>query len=369
MNLGPARLFHTCLVRVFAWSLGLMLLFGALKAGHSQSLDRIERERAQDMLSIIKSDIKKNYYEPTLKGFDLDGRFKAAEEKLKQASSIGQAFGIIAQAVLDLDDSHTEFYPPPRPMKVEYGWRMKMIGDKCYVTAVKPGSDAERKGLKVGDLVLSVEHFRPTRKEFWKMEYYYYQLSPRAGFHVEVQSPDAQPRELDLAAEVRPGKRVLDISDFGQLIREGEEEDRLTRHRFFEVGGVIVWKLPGFDFEPEQADSIMADRIKGHSALVLDLRNNGGGYVKTLEQLAGNFFDHDVKIADLKGRKEMKPMVAKTRGKEFFNGQVVVLVDSKSASASEIFARLMQLEKRGVVVGDRSMGAVMSGSSQMNYSC
>src|ERR1700730_17352498 len=58
-------------------------------------------------------------------------------------------------------------------------------------------------------------------------------------------------------------------------------------------------------------------------------------------------------------RREMKPQVAKTRGDKTFKGQVVVLVDSRSASAAEIFARLLQLEKRGVVLGDHSAGAVM----------
>jgi C-terminal processing protease CtpA/Prc len=75
--------------------------------------------------------------------------------------------------------------------------------------------------------------------------------------------------------------------------------------------------------------------------------------------MVGFFFDHDVKIADRKGRKEMKPQLAKTRGGDTFKGQVAVLIDSRSGSAAELFARLMQLEHRGTVLGDRSAGAVM----------
>ena len=85
----------------------------------------------------------------------------------------------------------------------------------------------------------------------------------------------------------------------------------------------------------------------------------GGGYVSALQRVAGYFFDHDVKIADRKGRKEMKPQVAKTRGDRVFKGDLVVLIDSRSASAAEIFARLIQIEKRGTVLGDQSAGKVM----------
>jgi C-terminal processing protease CtpA/Prc len=130
-------------------------------------------------------------------------------------------------------------------------------------------------------------------------------------------------------------------------------------HRYQKVGNTIIWKMPSFVFDPEQVDVIMRNKINSNAALILDLRNNGGGLVVTLEKLAGYFVEKDTKIADLKGRKEMKPQMAKTVGNNIFKGKLIVLVDSNSGSASEIFARLMQLEQRGVVIGDQSAGAVM----------
>jgi C-terminal processing protease CtpA/Prc len=87
--------------------------------------------------------------------------------------------------------------------------------------------------------------------------------------------------------------------------------------------------------------------------------NEVGTGTSNLQRLLGYFFDHDVKICDVKRRKETKELTAKTRGSNPFSGKLIVLIDSKSASASELFARVIQLEKRGTIIGDRSAGAVM----------
>ncbi len=335
----------------------VIILFGT-NASFAQTLDRINRGRAKDMLNTVKKEIKEKYYDPTFRGLDLDARFKVAEEKLDKATTLGQAFGIIAQAVLELNDSHTTFYPPSRSTTVEYGWQMQMIGNKCFVTAVKPKSDAEKKGLKTGDEILSIEGFRPNRQEMWKVNYYYNVLSPRGGLNLKLQSPDDKaPRELNIASKVSQKKAVLTIED---LIRDYYlNGSNSVENRFVKVGSTTIWKMPTFAIDPKSIDGFMNGRISQSANLILDLRGNGGGYVVTLEQLAGYFVDKDTKIADLKGRKELKPQMAKTKGKDVFRGKLIVLVDADSGSASEIFARFIQLEQRGLVIGDQSAGAVM----------
>lgn len=342
-----------------------LLLHGAPAAAQTQSVSSADRDRGRTMLRDMKEDIKKHYYDPSFHGVDLDARFKAAEEKMKTAATLGQVFGIIAQAMVDLNDSHTFFVPPSRITRTEYGWQMQMVGDRCFVSAVKPGSDAEAKGLKVGDEIVSVDNFGPTRDNFWKLQYLYYTLNPKPGVRVVAVSPDGKERQLDLMSSVRQMKQTLDLTlrdggnDFFNIIREAANESRVNRHRYYEPGDeVFIWKMPQFDLSEAEVDEMMG-KVRGHKALVLDLRGNSGGMVLTLQRLVGHFFDRDVKIADLKGRKEMKPMTAKTRGDKVFEGKVVVLIDSRSGSASEVFARVMQLEKRGTVIGDQSAGAVM----------
>src|SRR5437867_30632 len=151
-----------------------------------------DKERGRSMLDVIKSDLRKYYYDPAYHGLDIEARFKTADEKIKTATSLGQIFGIIAQAVMDLDDSHTFFLPPGRSYTTEYGWQMQMIGDKCFVTAVKPGSDAEAKGLKEGDEIWTINDFGPTRENFWKMEYYFNALRPQPGMKLVLKRPDGK---------------------------------------------------------------------------------------------------------------------------------------------------------------------------------
>lgn len=324
-----------------------------------------DRDRGRMILNVLKGDLKKNYYDPNFHGMDLDARFKVAEEKIKQASSLGQIFGIIAQTLIELDDSHTFFLPPSRPFTTEYGWQMQMIGEKAYVVAVKPGSDAEAKGLKEGDEIYTMDGFGPTRENMWKIQYTYNALRPKSGMHLQVIKPGGQEQEFGVMAKVRQGKRIVDLTgnDIFDLIREEENEGRLHRHRYIELGDdLFIWKMPAFDLDDAKVDD-MVGKFRKRKGLILDLRGNGGGYETTLLRLLANLIDHDVNVGDLKRRKETKPITAKTRGNSVFAGKLVVLIDSRSGSAAELFSRLVQREKRGIVIGDRSAGAVMRSKS------
>lgn len=367
LNLGP-RNFPLSATRLLCAALVAVALAGgslSSRGARAQGLSALDRERANGMLDVIKDEIKKSYYDPAFHGVDVEARFKLAKEKIKQVTSLGQAFSTIAQALLEFNDSHTFFIPPRRSATVNYGWQMQMIGDEAYITAVRPGSDAEAQGVKPGDLVLAVDGYKPTRNILWKMIYRYYLLAPQASVRLALESPDGKQRELDVKAKVKEGKRRLDFSwedggeDILAYIRELEDDERFARHRYIEGEQMLIWQMKAFDMVEEKVDE-MVGKAKKSKAFIIDLRGNGGGSEVTLQRLIGNLIDHDVKIGDIKRRKETKPLVAKTRGADkVYKGPLVVLVDSRSGSASEVFARVIQLEKRGTVIGDRTAGHVM----------
>src|SRR5688572_17702186 len=90
----------------------LTAFFCLFQSSYGQGgLDRIERSRMKDILRVVKNNVKKSYFDPAFKGIDIEARFKLADEKLNSASSVGQAMGIIAQALIDFNDSHLYFIP------------------------------------------------------------------------------------------------------------------------------------------------------------------------------------------------------------------------------------------------------------------
>src|SRR5215217_6369246 len=95
----------------------LLLIIVSLFSGAYGQWDSFEKDRTRGMLSNIRKAIEKNYYDPNFHGVNLEEKFKVADEKIKSATSLGQAYGIIGQTLVDLNDSHTFFIPPQRSAK------------------------------------------------------------------------------------------------------------------------------------------------------------------------------------------------------------------------------------------------------------
>jgi carboxyl-terminal processing protease len=95
---------------------------------------------------------------------------------------------------------------------------------------------------------------------------------------------------------------------------------------------------------------------QGITTLVIDVRNNGGGYLEKAVEIADEILKNKELIVFTKNRKGIINKTFATEEGIFETGRVYVLIDENSASASEILAGAIQDNDRGTIVGRRSFG-------------
>jgi C-terminal processing protease CtpA/Prc len=178
---------------------------------------------------------------------------------------------------------------------------------------------------------------------------------------MQVRRPGAEPRQLDLAARVEARHALIDPGssiDLWQFLRDQARSREENAARWLEVGQqAVILRLPGFFGDGDWVDKYARD-LRDHDTAIIDLRGNPGGAVDLLTRFLGLFYETDLAVARVVERKKTTDLRVKGRGRQRYPGQVIVLVDAGSASASELFARTLQLTGRGMVLGDRSAGAV-----------
>ncbi len=312
------------------------------------------RKDSLALLNEMKGILKEHYYDVNYRGIDLDSRFKAAEERIKSLEYNWQMYRVLVQVLMDFDDSHTRFQMPPRTDFFDYGFSMQMFGNECLIVSVKKDSDAEKQGLEVGDKVLNIGKFIPNRQHLWKIVYVLYRLDPANTVDLNIEKVDGSQKSLTVKAKTMTQKQRR------EELKKKKSKEKFEPFKCQEVDAeLIACKLYSFSVERNDIDKMMK-QAANYKKMVLDLRGNGGGYVIIEEYLIGHFFDRDIKVADMITRKKTEVRIAKSRGDKVFKGELTVLIDSNSASASEMFARVIQIEKRGKVFGDVSKGAVMT---------
>jgi carboxyl-terminal processing protease len=333
----------------------------------AQQLDDFERRRIETMLERVRDAITSQYYDSTFHGVDLVAKYDTALGRIRASAEIDRAMAAVAQFALELRDSHTFFVPPQMTVTAQYGWDMAMVGDTCFVVSVEKGSDAEKQGVRAGDAVLAVNGSRPTRANLWQLLYLYRVLRPQRALRATLHPPGGSTWTLDLAARIHERKKIIDLTgsdggdDIARLVWDAEKNAEADPPRIVEVSdSVLLWRFPSFVASGEDVTNVMR-RAQRKQRLIIDLRGNSGGLVSTMTTLLGQLYSKQVDIGRQRERGKDAPLVAEGAGTDAFTGTLIVLVDSRSASASEVTARVVELTKRGRVLGDRTAGAVMRG--------
>ena len=114
---------------------------------YAQKAGKYEIAQWRDVLRNVERHLKERYYDPGFRGVDIDARFDLADAKMKEAQSLGQLVGIVAQVLLDLNDSHTYFLPPFNSTRIEEK-RAVVIGDRSSGSVMQSRTQRLQVGAK-----------------------------------------------------------------------------------------------------------------------------------------------------------------------------------------------------------------------------
>ena len=220
------------------------------------------------------------------------------------------------------------------------GVQFNMVEDTLLVIQPVIGGPSEKQGIIAGDRIVSVNDTAIAGVSMPKEEIMRRLRGPK-GTKVNlgvvrrgiadtlrfVVTRDKIPvKSIDAAYMIRPGIGYIRIGSFGAQTHE------------------------------EFCQSIMKLTGEGMQSLILDLQENGGGYLHAAVAIANEFLADNELIVYTQGRRVPRNEYRAQGNGLFEKGKVVVLVDSYSASAAEIVTGAIQDQDRGLVVGRRSYG-------------
>lgn len=252
-------------------------------------------------------------------------------------------------AMLKTLDPHSSYTDPQEtkeltePLQGNFsgiGVQFRMINDTLYVVQTVAGGPSERVGIVAGDRIIAAND---TAISGVKMP------------NNEVMRHLRGPKGTTVAVDVlRKGSN--EPIEF-RIVRDDIPLYSVDAH-YMAAPGVGYVRVSRFaETTADEVREAMADLSKqGMTDLIIDLQDNGGGYLGTAVELAEMFLNKDDLIVYTDGmRVSPAHYYAKNNG-TFRNGRVTLLVNQYSASASEILSGALQDNDRGAVVGRRTFG-------------
>ena len=260
-------------------------------------------------------------------------------------------------SVTGIYDPHTEFYPPKEKANFDIGMsgQLEGIGAQLQekdgavkVSSIVPGSASYRQGqLKPGDIILKVAQgdAEPVDITDMRLDDAVQLIRGKKGTEVRltVRKPDNSTAVIPIIRDIV----VIEETYAQSVILKGKKN----------IGYI---KLPTFyaDFNGNNGRSCSNDvkkeiiKLKEEKVdgIILDLRYNGGGSLPDVVKMAGLFIDKGP-IVQVKSKIGQPHVMDDNDPTVEYDGPLTIMVNSNSASASEIMAAAIQDYKRGIIVG------------------
>ncbi|MCU0360782.1 MAG: carboxy terminal-processing peptidase [Bacteroidia bacterium] len=276
-----------------------------------------------------------------------------------------ERFTDFANAITNVYDPHTEYFPPKEKKRFDQnmsgqfegiGARLMQKDGVLRVSEIIVGSPSYKQGeLKAGDDILKVAQgaAEPVDITDMDMEEAIELIKGKKGTEVRLTV-----RKSDNSIKVIP------------IIRDViEMEDTYAKSVLLENKNKIGYiYLPTFYSDFLRSGSaahhcskdmrLEIEKLKKQNitGLIVDLRDNGGGSLQEVVEMAGLFFTRGP-VVQVKGKNNVPVNVMEDRVSDVvWDGPLTILINGNSASASEILAAAMQDYKRGVIIGTPSFG-------------
>jgi carboxyl-terminal processing protease len=208
-----------------------------------------------------------------------------------------------------------------------------------FITATFENSPASRAGLRFGDRILEVDGVKMTGKP-----------------SIEVRDKIRGPRGsvVKIKIERAADKRVQTV----EITRDAVPQPSLPDSYLLKPGVGYIDMTRGFNYSTseELQDALERLHAMGMTSLVLDLRNNPGGFLDQAIRVAEVFLPAGQLILTQKGRDGLRDNTYKSRNTSPDLTPLVILINDFTASASEIVAGAMQDHDRALIVGKTSFG-------------
>jgi carboxyl-terminal processing protease len=287
------------------------------------------------------------------------------EAGLSTAQLMARIEVIAANGMLAAVDRHSVLLVPSQARELmgaadtsqgAAGLVLSLVGGRVCILAVLPGSPAARAGVQTGTLLEKIDE------------------EPIAGLTLDqirerLRGDVATSVRLELRHSPQAAPVILTVKRDVIAVRSQMSPARLltAEGRQTEGPSVIGYcRLAAFGTDAERAinDALALFSREGVKGIILDLRGNTGGLYNQATQIADAFLDAGV-LATLVGvRRGQRQEERAHAGGAAPAAPVIVLVDSLSASASEILAGTLQRHDRAVIMGEKTFG---SGSVQMLF--
>lgn len=256
---------------------------------------------------------------------------------------------VTVNRILDNLDPHSTYIPKESMQRVSENMKGDFVGigvsfytHKDTVTVIRAleGGPSIKAGIRGGDKIISANG-EPIYGKQWTNEAVVNRLKGEKGSKVTLQvlrPGNDEPIEFVIKRGDVPIKSV----DAAYMLTE-------------KLGYIKINRFAESTFK-EFKSGLTRLKKQGAKELVLDLRDNPGGFLGIAEQISDEFLEDDKLILFTKNKKgRVEKTYATSRG-NFENGHVYVLINENSASASEIIAGALQDNDQGTIVGRRSYG-------------